>query len=139
MLTMGGRCTPLEMNLCAWAWDHERKRGDSLTSIKTIRYVVAALRLLQCPTKDRIEQLCPTYPARMVVPTKISDATLQYAAKYRSKGRIPVLAYLHWANYVSPVYPRFRSPHDTGAVLLGKHYTMQPTISGILAESLNPG
>lgn len=46
-------------------------------------------------------QLCPTYPARLVVPTKISDATLQYAAKYRSKGRIPVLAYLHWANYAS--------------------------------------
>ncbi|KAF7975840.1 hypothetical protein HWV62_8405 [Athelia sp. TMB] len=45
--------------------------------------------------------LCPTYPARMVVPTKISDVTLQYAAKYRSKGRIPVLAYLHWANYGS--------------------------------------
>lgn len=47
------------------------------------------------------EQLCPTYPARLVVPTKISDATLQYAAKYRSKARIPVLSYLHWANYVS--------------------------------------
>lgn len=59
---------------------------------------------------DRVPQLCPTYPARLVVPTKISDSTLQYAAKYRSKGRIPALAYLHWANYVShdlsqaPVY-----------------------------------
>ncbi|KZP21226.1 phosphatases II [Athelia psychrophila] len=45
--------------------------------------------------------LCSTYPARIVVPTKISDSTLQHAAKYRSKGRIPVLAYLHWANYGS--------------------------------------
>ena len=36
----------------------------------------------------------------MVVPTRISDATLQYAVKYRSKGRIPALTYLHWANYV---------------------------------------
>ncbi|KII89144.1 hypothetical protein PLICRDRAFT_175372 [Plicaturopsis crispa FD-325 SS-3] len=44
---------------------------------------------------------CPTYPARMVVPTKISDATLQYASKYRSKCRIPSLTYLHWANYGS--------------------------------------
>ncbi|KAJ7286081.1 protein-tyrosine phosphatase-like protein [Mycena rebaudengoi] len=44
---------------------------------------------------------CPTYPARLVVPTRISDTTLQYAAKYRSKCRIPVLAYLHWANYGS--------------------------------------
>ncbi|KAJ7272036.1 protein-tyrosine phosphatase-like protein [Mycena haematopus] len=41
----------------------------------------------------------PTYPSRLVVPTRISDTTLQYASKYRSKCRIPVLSYLHWANY----------------------------------------
>lgn len=40
-----------------------------------------------------------TYPARLVIPTRISDTTLQYASKYRSKCRIPVLSYLHWANY----------------------------------------
>ncbi|RDB22283.1 Phosphoinositide 3-phosphatase [Hypsizygus marmoreus] len=44
---------------------------------------------------------CPTYPARLVVPTRISDTTLRYASKYRSKCRIPVLTYLHWANYGS--------------------------------------
>ncbi|KAJ7940390.1 protein-tyrosine phosphatase-like protein [Mycena leptocephala] len=43
----------------------------------------------------------PTYPSRIVVPTRISDTTLQYASKYRSKCRIPVLSYLHWANYGS--------------------------------------
>ncbi|KAI0823554.1 phosphatases II [Trametes gibbosa] len=43
----------------------------------------------------------PTYPARLVVPTRISDATIQYAGKFRSKCRIPVLTYLHWANYGS--------------------------------------
>ncbi|KAH8106892.1 phosphatases II [Cristinia sonorae] len=43
----------------------------------------------------------PTYPSRLVVPTRISDTTLQYAVKYRSKGRIPVLTYLHWANFGS--------------------------------------
>ncbi|KAJ7087792.1 protein-tyrosine phosphatase-like protein [Mycena epipterygia] len=43
----------------------------------------------------------PTYPSRLVVPTRISDATLQYASKYRSKCRIPVLSYLHWANFGS--------------------------------------
>ncbi|KAF8586562.1 phosphatases II [Ramaria rubella] len=42
---------------------------------------------------------CPTYPARLVVPTKISDTTLAYACKYRSRSRIPALVYLHWANY----------------------------------------
>ncbi|KAF9036634.1 protein-tyrosine phosphatase-like protein [Panaeolus papilionaceus] len=44
---------------------------------------------------------CPTYPARLVVPTRISDTTLQYASKYRSKCRIPILSYLHWGNYGS--------------------------------------
>ncbi|KAI8982835.1 phosphatases II [Trametes punicea] len=43
----------------------------------------------------------PTYPALLAVPTRISDTTLQYAAKFRSKCRIPVLTYLHWANYGS--------------------------------------
>lgn len=44
----------------------------------------------------------PTYPAKMVVPSRISDSTLSYAGKYRSKGRIPALTYLHWANQVRP-------------------------------------
>ncbi|KAF8511020.1 protein phosphatase [Hysterangium stoloniferum] len=42
---------------------------------------------------------CPTYPARLVVPAKISDTTLAYACKYRSRARIPTLSYLHWANF----------------------------------------
>ncbi|KAF8319412.1 phosphatases II, partial [Clavulina sp. PMI_390] len=45
--------------------------------------------------------ICPTYPARLVVPAKISDSTLSYGAKYRSKGRIPALVYLHWNNQAS--------------------------------------
>ncbi|KAG0183345.1 hypothetical protein DFQ28_000931 [Apophysomyces sp. BC1034] len=40
----------------------------------------------------------PTYPRNLVVPTKISDNVLNYAAKYRSKARIPVLSYLHKDN-----------------------------------------
>ncbi|SPO31360.1 related to YMR1 - Phosphatidylinositol 3-phosphate phosphatase [Ustilago trichophora] len=44
---------------------------------------------------------CPTYPALMAVPSRISDTTLSYAAKYRSKARIPALTYLHWANHAS--------------------------------------
>ncbi|WVQ94263.1 hypothetical protein IAU59_001342 [Kwoniella sp. CBS 9459] len=43
----------------------------------------------------------PTYPAKMAVPTRISDSTLSYAAKYRSKARMPALTYLHWANSAS--------------------------------------
>ncbi|KAL1409190.1 phosphatidylinositol-3-phosphatase ymr1 [Vanrija albida] len=44
---------------------------------------------------------CPTYPAKLVVPSRISDSVLSYAAKYRSKARIPALSYLHWANHAS--------------------------------------
>lgn len=39
--------------------------------------------------------LCPTYPRILVVPTKISDAVLYHAAKFRSRGRLPALSYLH--------------------------------------------
>ncbi|KAG8766032.1 hypothetical protein FRC12_007126, partial [Ceratobasidium sp. 428] len=44
---------------------------------------------------------CPTYPATLIVPARISDATLSYAAKYRSKARIPALSYLHWGNFAT--------------------------------------
>ncbi|ORZ15412.1 protein-tyrosine phosphatase-like protein [Lobosporangium transversale] len=43
----------------------------------------------------------PTYPRVLVVPSKISDAVLTYAAKHRSKARIPALSYLHWNNMAS--------------------------------------
>lgn len=58
--------------------------------------------VLRAPSRLTYMQFCPTYPAKLVIPAKISDATLQYAVKYRSKARIPVLAYLHWANLVGP-------------------------------------
>lgn len=34
----------------------------------------------------------------LVVPSRISDTTLQHGAKFRSKCRIPALTYLHWAH-----------------------------------------
>lgn len=45
--------------------------------------------------------MSPTYPSTLVVPSTISDATLALAAKHRSKGRVPTLTYLHWANQAS--------------------------------------
>ncbi|WRT63334.1 uncharacterized protein IL334_000239 [Kwoniella shivajii] len=50
---------------------------------------------------NREYQLSQTYPNKLVAPTRISDSTLSYASKYRSKGRIPALSYLHWANKAS--------------------------------------
>ncbi|KAI8071331.1 protein-tyrosine phosphatase-like protein [Gongronella butleri] len=49
-------------------------------------------------TINRDYKYSPTYPRTLVVPSKISDNVLNYAAKYRSKARIPVLSYLHWQN-----------------------------------------
>ncbi|KIX02013.1 uncharacterized protein Z518_07952 [Rhinocladiella mackenziei CBS 650.93] len=39
-----------------------------------------------------------TYPAVLAVPASISDNTLNYAGRYRSRARIPVLTYLHPVN-----------------------------------------
>ncbi|KAI7869057.1 protein-tyrosine phosphatase-like protein [Spinellus fusiger] len=47
---------------------------------------------------NRDYKYSPTYPRFLVVPTRMTDATLNYAAKYRSKARIPALSYLHWSN-----------------------------------------
>ncbi|CAM1502856.1 Fc.00g076320.m01.CDS01 [Cosmosporella sp. VM-42] len=41
---------------------------------------------------------CDTYPAVLVVPTKISDNTLKYGKEFRSRNRIPALSYIHPIN-----------------------------------------
>jgi myotubularin-related protein 6/7/8 len=46
-------------------------------------------------------QFSPTYPALLPVPAAISDNTLNYAGKYRSRVRLPVLTYLHPVNNCS--------------------------------------
>lgn len=43
----------------------------------------------------------PTYPSVLVVPNKISDATLKYAASHRTRARVPTLTYLHPINNCS--------------------------------------
>ncbi|WEW55311.1 phosphatidylinositol-3-phosphatase ymr1 [Emydomyces testavorans] len=40
----------------------------------------------------------PTYPALLAVPANISDNTINYASRYRSRARIPTLTYLHPVN-----------------------------------------
>lgn len=41
---------------------------------------------------------CDTYPAVLVVPSKISDNVLKYAREFRSRNRIPALSYIHPIN-----------------------------------------
>ncbi|KAF2738807.1 phosphatases II [Polyplosphaeria fusca] len=43
----------------------------------------------------------PTYPALLVVPSKVSDSVLRYAGNYRSRSRIPALVYRHPINNCS--------------------------------------
>lgn len=49
-------------------------------------------------TLNAAYSLCPTYPAHLMVPSTISDNVINYATKYRSKGRIPTLTYYHKLN-----------------------------------------
>lgn len=49
-------------------------------------------------TINKDYSFCDTYPAFMVVPSKVSDNVLKYARGFRSKNRIPVLSYIHPVN-----------------------------------------
>ncbi|CAI7652934.1 unnamed protein product [Penicillium pancosmium] len=46
-------------------------------------------------------EFSPTYPALIPVPSAISDNTINYAGRYRSRARIPALTYLHPVNNCS--------------------------------------
>ncbi|KAF3930699.1 Myotubularin [Dactylella cylindrospora] len=43
-------------------------------------------------------QFCDSYPAKLWIPSTISDNTLNYVAKFRSRQRVPVLTYIHSVN-----------------------------------------
>ncbi|CAH3022936.1 unnamed protein product [Porites evermanni] len=45
-------------------------------------------------------ELCPSYPASVIVPVKISDDTLKASAQFRQFGRFPILSYYHKKNGV---------------------------------------
>ncbi len=50
------------------------------------------------PTEWRmadVSHLCPTYPKHIAVPRHVSDAQLEAIAQFRTRGRIPALAFLH--------------------------------------------
>ncbi|XP_041970088.1 myotubularin-related protein 8 isoform X2 [Aricia agestis] len=47
-----------------------------------------------CPANKDYE-LCDTYPSHIYVPARASQAVLLGSASFRSRGRLPVLAYLH--------------------------------------------
>lgn len=57
--------------------------------------------MLYRKTDIAFSKFSPTYPSLMPVPTSISDNTINYAGKYRSRARIPILTYLHPVNNCS--------------------------------------
>lgn len=40
-------------------------------------------------------ELCDTYPRHLTVPKAVSEEEIRECAKFRSKGRLPVLSWLH--------------------------------------------
>ncbi|XP_052744775.1 myotubularin-related protein 8 [Bicyclus anynana] len=49
-------------------------------------------------TANKDYELCDTYPSEVYVPARASSAVLLGSASFRSRGRLPVLAYLHHNN-----------------------------------------
>lgn len=42
--------------------------------------------------------VCPTYPELLLAPASMTDDDLRVCARFRSKGRLPMLSYVHRAN-----------------------------------------
>ncbi|XP_059094502.1 myotubularin-related protein 6-like [Tigriopus californicus] len=50
-----------------------------------------------CSMNDQ-HRLCPTYPQKIFIPILASQAIIEGSSRFRSKGRLPVLTYLHKNN-----------------------------------------
>ena len=46
-------------------------------------------------------QICPTYPSTFATPSTITDTVLKHAARFRAKGRLPILSWAHLHNNTS--------------------------------------
>ena len=86
--------SPVNVNSAGWSlYSHEdeylRVFGAELGTEKSLFRITAA---------NASYQLCASYPFLMVVPTEITDETLQACAKYRSSSRFPGLTWRHPTN-----------------------------------------
>lgn len=64
--------------------------------------VATATNAWRLTTVNSDYSLCDTYPCLFAVPSSVSDEMLMSAARFRSRGRIPILSYLHKDNMVRP-------------------------------------
>lgn len=58
-----------------------------------------------------IIQLCDTYPQCLFVPSSVSTIVLVGSASFRSKGRLPVLTYLHKNQVKKNIHKFIRTAH----------------------------
>lgn len=79
---------------------------------------------------------CDTYPAFLVVPTKISDNVLKYSRAFRSRNRIPALSYIHPVNNCT--ITRCSQPMSG---LTGRKYNVQDErlVAASFSTSVNRG
>lgn len=65
-------------------------------------------------------QLCDTYSCDLYVPTCATNETIMGSAKFRSKGRLPILSFYYSPQQVSPPSP-LPSPSLTTSVCCSRH------------------
>ncbi|KAL8728888.1 MAG: hypothetical protein Q9166_005128 [cf. Caloplaca sp. 2 TL-2023] len=80
--------------------EKDSDKGWRISKINTDYGVLLPGFILPSRITDKF-QFSPTYPAILAVPSTISDNTLNYAGRYRSRVRLPVLTYLHPVNNCS--------------------------------------
>eukprot|EP00128_Syssomonas_multiformis_P018777 Colp12_sorted_trinity150504_noHs@13759 len=50
---------------------------------------------------NKAYEICSSYPSVLMVPISVTDETLKAVSKYRSKGRIPSLSWIHPTNHAT--------------------------------------
>ena len=94
---MGGICMIRAKSGHVKAFSKKTRVGVS-QKLTRITVLAQLPHVIICSTELTNLQFSPTYPALIPVPANISDNTINYAGRYRSRARIPALTYLHPVN-----------------------------------------
>jgi myotubularin-related protein 9 len=96
------KLTSLQDPKLSYPFYYHPRFDTSIDSGWLIFNIEEELNRMECPpNKWRISSVnsnytvCPSYPARCIVPMEIDDNTLIKVSKFRQAGRFPVLSYYH--------------------------------------------